>query len=94
MVVKGCDVEVAPMNYLTWFFERRLLPCNDTDELFIDADNPGDVITRAEAKEYAQTISCTLRNEERIGADGPGRDVITMLSTNQVLLALFPTNRR
>jgi len=88
MVIKGCDVEVSPRDYLTWFFERQLLPCNDTDELFIDADNPEDVITRGEAKEYAQRIGYALRNEEGIGANGAGRDVVTMFSTNQVLLRL------
>jgi 4-coumarate--CoA ligase len=94
MVIKGADLEVAPSDYLTWFFERQLLPSRETDELFIDADNPEDVITRGEAKEYAQRIGYALRKEENIGADGPGRDVITMFSSNQVLVAAYGINCR
>ena len=59
------------------------------EELFIDAEHPECVITREDAKTYAQQIARTLRDVDGIGAEGPGKDVIAMYSTNQVLSSRF-----
>jgi hypothetical protein len=89
MVIKSTlHVEVPRLDYLTWFFEREIVkPKNE--ELFIDAEHPENVITREDAKTYAQQIARTLRDVEGIGAEGPGKDVIAMYSTNQVLSSRF-----
>jgi hypothetical protein len=89
MVIKSSlHVEVPHLDYLTWFFERQIVKPKD-EELFIDAEHPEYVITREDAKTYAQQIARTLRDVEGIGAEGPGKDVIAMYSTNQVLSSSF-----
>jgi hypothetical protein len=84
MVQKSFDIDIPQMDYLTWFFERKLLKCDDDDELFIVAEFPQNAITRGQAKDLAQRIGYSLREVEGIGADGPGEDVVAMFSSNQV----------
>lgn len=84
IVKSTLSIDVTQSDFLTWFFGRQYLPSKDSDELFIDAENPENAITRGMAKKYAQQIAYSLRKAENIGTDGPGNDVIAMLSTNQV----------
>jgi hypothetical protein len=84
MVQKSFTTDVPVIDFLTWFFERQLLKSKDTDELFIDAETPKNYITRGRAKELAQKIGYSLREIEGIGANGAGKDVVSMYSSNQV----------
>jgi hypothetical protein len=84
MVQKGAHVDIPLMDYLTWFFERQLVKSVDSDQLFIDADNPEEFVTRGQTKKLAQQIGYSLRQREGIGANGLGIDVVSVFSENQV----------
>lgn len=84
IVKSTLSINVTQSDFLTWFFDRQYLPIKYSDELFIEAENPKNTITRGMAKKYAQQIAYSLRNAENIGADGLGKDVIAMYGINQV----------
>ena len=84
IVKSTLSIDVTQSDFLTWLFDRQYLPSKDSDELFIDAENPENAITRGAAKKYAQQIAYSLRKAENIGTDGPGNEVIAMYATNQV----------
>jgi len=86
-------VKVPHLDYLKWFFEHQIVKPKD-EELFVDAEHPKHVITREDAKQYVLKIAHTLRDVEGIGADGPGKDVIAMYSSNQALSHLSGTDPR
>lgn len=58
--------------------------------LHIDAANPENKLTKTGLREQAQKIAHGLRHKYGIGANGPNKDVITVLSYGQVMVpAMF-----
>ena len=84
MTVLQSTMSYPQMDIMTWLFERQFYPSKDTDEVFINAENPQIAITRGQAKRLAQQIGASLFECERIVANGLGEDVVVMYSSNQV----------
>lgn len=66
--------------------------CASVDEtvLHIDAANPENKLTKSGLREQAQKIAYGLRHKYKIGANGPNKDVITVMSYGQVMVpAMF-----
>ena len=66
--------------------------CASVDEtvLHIDAANPETKLTKSGLQEQAQKIAHGLRHKYGIGANGPNKDVITVMSYGQVMVpAMF-----
>lgn len=68
--------------------EYALAPADTV--LHVEAANPQNKITKAQLRDILERIAHGLRNHYGIGAGGPNKDVVTVISYGQILLpALF-----
>jgi long-subunit acyl-CoA synthetase (AMP-forming) len=51
-----------------------------------DADNPDNKLTKGQIRDLAQRIAYGLRHNYGIGANGPNKDVVTVISYGQILV--------
>lgn len=56
--------------------------------LHADAANPSNVYTKGEARQHVQRLAHVFRHQHGIGASGPGKDVITVISSGQAYLPI------
>ena len=66
----------------------RCLAEEDT-KIHIEAANPSNNITKAEARDLVQHVAYVLRNEYKIGSSGPGKDVVLTISSGNPFIPVF-----
>ncbi|KKZ63402.1 hypothetical protein EMCG_02289 [[Emmonsia] crescens] len=76
-------VEVPKCDLLTYLFESEHCPTTDESPLHIDADNPSKVITKKDLRDITERVAYGLRTNFGIGANGPNKDVVTVISHGQ-----------
>lgn len=55
--------------------------------MHIDADNPSNKVTKASLRDLTQRVAHGLRQSYQIGSNGPNKDVVTVISYGQPLVA-------
>ena len=56
--------------------------------IHIEAANPSNAITKAQARDITKQVAYSLRHNYGIGASGPGKDVVVCISSGQPLLPM------
>ncbi|RMD39478.1 hypothetical protein DV735_g5661, partial [Chaetothyriales sp. CBS 134920] len=86
-------VDIPQYDLLTFLFESehsRLsthhTPIYQDPTLHVDALNPSNYLTRASLLDASQRVAGVLRRRYNVGASGPGKDVVTVISHGQILL--------
>ena len=59
----------------------------DATILHQEAADPTNIVTKAQLRELVQRISHGLRHEHGVGLNGPNKDVVTVMSYGQPLVA-------
>ncbi|RVX71393.1 hypothetical protein B0A52_04965 [Exophiala mesophila] len=81
------DYVVPDIDLLTLIYNSPEAWTNESTILHAEAAQPENKVTKAEARIYTQRMSHYLRHTYSIGASGPGKDVVVVISSGQVLLA-------
>lgn len=66
--------------------ESEHCPTADESPLHIDADNPSKVITKKDLRDITERVAYGLRTNFGIGANGPNKDVVTVISHGQLFV--------
>nr|GAT56363.1 predicted protein [Mycena chlorophos] len=83
-------VPLPNLDVLTFLFDFPGSLAQEDTLLYADAHNPENGITKAQARTLTRRIAHTLREHFSIGRNGPGKDVVVVISTGQFMLpALF-----
>ncbi|KIW10605.1 hypothetical protein PV08_11569 [Exophiala spinifera] len=79
-------VDVPRLDLLTFLFDSEHSVAQDDTVLHLEAANPSNQITKAELRSLVRKIAHGLRYQYGIGARGPNKDVVTVISYGQVLV--------
>lgn len=79
-------VDIPQVDLLTFLFETEHSLATDQTLLHVDAANPEVKLNKAELSDLTQRIAHGLRHHYGIGRNGPGKDVVTVMSYGQVLI--------
>lgn len=71
----------------TTFSESEHCTAKEDTPLYAEASDPTKVITKSQAKVLTRQIAHFFRHQYGIGQDGPGKDVVAVVSTGQHALA-------
>ena len=71
---------------LTTVTDSELSVAPDDTILHCEAANPSNSITKSRLRELSQQIAHGLREEYSVGANAPGKDVVTVISYGQILV--------
>jgi hypothetical protein len=82
MIFSGPKFETPNVDYLSWLLARRSY--KDDSEIFIDAEDPSNLIKYGDLVNLTKCIGRGLREREGVGENGPGKDVVMMYTGNQV----------
>ncbi|KAK7722711.1 hypothetical protein SLS57_004916 [Botryosphaeria dothidea] len=74
------------LDILTLLFESYHASANEETPIHISAANPSHLITKFQARILTKRTAYALRHGYGIGASGPGKDVVTCISTGHHLL--------
>ena len=74
------------LDLLTLLFESPLSWAKEDTLLEVEAAHPSNTISKTQARSYCKRIGFSLRNRYGIGKAGPGKDVVVVISSGQVLL--------
>ncbi|CAK5281573.1 unnamed protein product [Mycena citricolor] len=89
MIYSGKPAANPQLDLLTFLFDSPLSLATDETVLHAEAANPRNRITKAEARVLTRRIAYVLRTRFGIGASGPGKDVVIVISTGQVILPIL-----
>ncbi|KAK5054516.1 hypothetical protein LTR84_001407 [Exophiala bonariae] len=83
-------VDVPKLDLLTFLFDSEYSVAAISEEnvvLHVDADNPSNKVTRNDLRDLVERIAHGLRQNYDIGSNGPNKDVVTVISHGQPLVA-------
>ncbi|KAK2812250.1 hypothetical protein FQN50_001608 [Emmonsiellopsis sp. PD_5] len=80
-------VDVPKLDLMTLLFESPYCPAVDDTLLHLDADHPYKIITKNGLRDLSERVAHGLRTNYGIGANGPNKDVVTVISYGQPLVA-------
>ncbi|KAK2792205.1 hypothetical protein FQN51_001864 [Onygenales sp. PD_10] len=80
-------VDVPKLDLMTLLFESEYCPAVDDTLLHLDADHPYKIITKNGLRDLSERVAHGLRTNYGIGANGPNKDVVTVISYGQPLVA-------
>ncbi|TID22857.1 putative acyl-coenzyme A synthetase [Venturia nashicola] len=75
--------EVPNLDLLTFLFDSEYSASQEDALLHVSAYQPSHSITKAQLRLYSEQIAYGLRHQYGIGAEGPYKDVVTVLSSGQ-----------
>ncbi|EER37458.1 4-coumarate-CoA ligase [Histoplasma capsulatum var. duboisii H88] len=76
-------VELPKFDLLTFLFESEYCPTLDETPLHINANYPSQIITKKDLRDLTERTAYGLRTNYGIGAKGPNKDVVTVISHGQ-----------
>ncbi|OAP60580.1 hypothetical protein AYL99_05582 [Fonsecaea erecta] len=79
-------LDVPKVDLLTLMFETEHCVAQDDTVLHQEAANPSNKITKKDLLNLTQRIAHGLRHHYGVGANGPNKDVITVISYGQILV--------
>ena len=78
--------DIPSADLLTILFDSPLGWSEESTVLAAEAAEPSNTITKSQARNYVKRIAYGLRHRYDIGKHGPGKDVVVVISSGQVLL--------
>ena len=78
--------DIPSVDLLTLLFDSPLGWSEESTVLAAEAADPRNTITKSQARNYVKRIGYGLRTRYGIGKNGPGKDVVVVISSGQVLL--------
>ncbi|OAL26604.1 hypothetical protein AYO20_10028 [Fonsecaea nubica] len=79
-------VDVPKVDLLTLLFESEHCAAQDDTVLHLEAANPSNKITKKQLRNLTERIAHGLRKHYGVGASGPNKDVITVISYGQPMV--------
>ncbi|OCT51505.1 putative acyl-coenzyme A synthetase [Cladophialophora carrionii] len=79
-------VDVPKLDLLTLLFESEYSAAQDDTVLHLEATNPSNKITKSDLRDLTQQIAHGLRQHYGVGANGPNKDVVTVISYGQPMV--------
>ncbi|KAK6077876.1 acyl-coenzyme A synthetase [Seiridium cupressi] len=79
-------VEIPNLDLLSLLFDSDLTLAQDDTVLHVDAASPEDKYTKAQLKVLIERVAYGLRENYGIGANGPNKDIVTLISYGAVML--------
>ncbi|KIW67053.1 hypothetical protein PV04_06330 [Phialophora macrospora] len=79
-------VDVPKIDLLTLLFETEYSAAQDDTVLHLEATNPSNKITKSDLRDLTQGIAHGLRQHYGVGANGPNKDVVTVISYGQPMV--------
>ncbi|TVY38185.1 putative acyl-coenzyme A synthetase, partial [Lachnellula subtilissima] len=81
--------DVPKLDILSLLFDYA--PCGASEDtvIHVEAANPSNAITKAQARAITKQVAYSLRHNYGIGASGPGNDVVVCISSGQPLLPML-----
>ncbi|KAK3715228.1 hypothetical protein LTR37_007195 [Vermiconidia calcicola] len=83
------DIELPELDLLTLLFDSSWCLAKDDTKIHIEAANPENSISKAEARDFVRRIAYVLRNQYGLGARGPGKDVVLTMSSGSPFIPVF-----
>ncbi|KAL4929204.1 acyl--CoA ligase [Aspergillus undulatus] len=80
------DYDLPKLDLLTLLFDSPLSLTTESTILHAEAANPSNNLTRSQARTITKQLAHVFRTEFGIGVNGPGKDSVLCMSSNQVLL--------
>ncbi|KAJ9607983.1 hypothetical protein H2200_008062 [Cladophialophora chaetospira] len=80
-------IDVPKIDLLTLLFESEHGVAEDDTVLHLEAANPSNKITKSDLRDLTQRIAHGLRQNYDLGANGPNKDVVTVISYGQPMVA-------
>ncbi|EEQ90742.1 hypothetical protein RJZ56_001665 [Blastomyces dermatitidis] len=81
-------VEVPKCDLLTFLFESEHCPTLDETPLHLNAEIPSQIITKKDLRDLTERVAHGLRTNYGIGANGPNKDVVTVISHGQPFVSV------
>ena len=78
------DIPIPPCDLLTYLYE--FVPVADDTPLHAEAANEKNVLNKAQCKDLTMRVASVLRRKLGIGANGPEKDTVFMISSGQMML--------
>ncbi|KAK3081614.1 hypothetical protein LTS18_004795 [Coniosporium uncinatum] len=82
------NIDYPKVDILTLLFDSPRSLAKEDTILHADAANPSSCLTKAQCRTYTRRFAHTLRNRYGIGANGPNRDLVTVISSGLYCLPL------
>ncbi|KAK8054072.1 4-coumarate-CoA ligase 2a [Apiospora saccharicola] len=80
------DLEIPALDLLTLLFDSPYSLAQDDSPVHVEAANPANKLTKADLRRFSEQVAHGLRTHYGIGANGPSRDVVTVIGYGQILL--------
>lgn len=80
------NYDLPDVDLLSFLFDSPLSWAKEDTLLHVEAAIPSNALNKIQTRSYAKRIAYALRNRYGIGSRGPGKDVVVVVSTGQVLL--------
>ncbi|KAK3066917.1 hypothetical protein LTR53_016528 [Teratosphaeriaceae sp. CCFEE 6253] len=77
-------VDIPPLDLLTLLFDSEHSLAQDDTVLHQEAADPSNTVTKRQLRGLIERIAHGLRSKYGIGADGPNKDVVTVISYGQI----------
>jgi long-subunit acyl-CoA synthetase (AMP-forming) len=75
--------KVPSIDLLTFLWDSEYSTSTNQAILHVNAADPTSTISKAQLRQYAEEVAFGLRHKYGIGASGPYKDVVTVLSSGQ-----------
>ncbi|KAB2572128.1 putative acyl-coenzyme A synthetase [Lasiodiplodia theobromae] len=82
------EYSIPDLDILTLLFDSPHSSATEEAPLHVSAANPNHLVTKSQARILTKQTGYALRNHFGIGASGPGKDVVTCISTGHHLLPM------
>ncbi|KAF2168737.1 hypothetical protein M409DRAFT_65156 [Zasmidium cellare ATCC 36951] len=83
------DIDIPKLDLLTLLFDSPWGQAEESRKIHVDAANPDNFITKAEARIIVKRIAYVLRNNYGIGANGQGKDVVLTVINGSPFAPVF-----
>jgi acyl-coenzyme A synthetase/AMP-(fatty) acid ligase len=80
------DHDFPNIDLLTLIFDHPEAGSTDSTISHAEAEDPSNCLNRAEVRRYTKRIAHGLRTQYGVGESGPGKDVVLVISSGQILL--------
>lgn len=81
------DYTIPALDLCSLIYSSPESHSTESTVLHIEAAEPSNCVTKAQARTYTQRVAFGLREAYGIGANGAGKDVVVVISSGQVLLS-------
>ncbi|KAF7321297.1 hypothetical protein MKEN_00649700 [Mycena kentingensis (nom. inval.)] len=86
---RGTPEPIPQLDVLTFLFDSPGSLARDDTIIHAEAANPRNGVTKAQARILTRRIAATLRNRFGIGKNGPGKDIVVVISSGQFMLPVL-----